>query len=131
MKIFSRIMIFLIFVFLVLACVIEDKVATSALRMLQDDCLRLEQITFEKVDLFEMDISLAVDTLEYNWTKNESNLCYLVNHKSIQEVGTEISKLKVYQAENDIKEFNASLEAIKFYSHSYRHFMGANLHNVI
>ena len=38
---------------------------------------------------------------------------------------------EVYQAENDVKEFRASLEAVKFYSHSYRHFMGANLHNVI
>ncbi len=131
MKIFSRIVIFLIFVLLVLFCVLEERLATSALQTLQDDCARIEQLSLQKDNLHNIGLTLAVDTLEYNWTVNESNLCYLVNHKSIQEVGVEISKLKVYQSENDIKEFRASLEAVKFYAHSYKHFMGANLHNVI
>ena len=131
MKIFSRVMLALIFVFLVAMCVLEDWLATSALQTLQDDCTRIEALSLDLENLSDMQLSLAVDTLEYNWTNNESNLCYLVNHKSIQEVGMEIAKLKVYQAENDVKEFRASLEAVKFYSHSYSHFMGANLHNVI
>ena len=101
------------------------------MQTLQNDCTRIEQFSLEKDDIRDMELALAVDTLEYNWTVNESNLCYLVNHKSIQEVGAEISKLKVYQSENDVKEFRASLEAVKFYARSYRHFMGANLHNVI
>ena len=56
---------------------------------------------------------------------------YLVNHKNIQEIGLEISKMKVYQKENDTKEFRACLESIKLYSEGYLHFMGANLHNVL
>lgn len=131
MKIFSRITLFFIFGLLIFFCVIEDVVAGVALQALQNDCARVEQLSLEKDDIRDIELALAVDTLEYNWTVNESNLCYLVNHKNIQEVGVEISKLKVYQSENDVKEFRASLEAVKFYAHSYRHFMGANLHNVI
>ncbi len=131
MKIFSRIILFFIFCLLVFFCVLEDCVASNALQTLQNDCARVEQLSIAKEDFRDIKLALAVDTLEYNWTVNESNLCYLVNHKNIQEVGVEISKLKVYQSENDIKEFRASLEAVKFYAHSYRHFMGANLHNVI
>lgn len=131
MKIFSRVVIFLIFLLLIFFCVLEDALSSSALQDLQNDCARIEQLSLEKDNLRDIVLTLAVDTLEYNWTANESNLCYLVNHKSIQEVGVEISKLKVYQSENDVKEFKASLEAVKFYAHSYRHFMGANLHNVI
>ncbi len=131
MKIFSRVVIFLIFLLLIFFCVLEDALSSSALQDLQNDCARIEQLSLEKDNLRDIGLTLAVDTLEYNWTANESNLCYLVNHKSIQEVGVEISKLKVYQSENDVKEFKASLEAVKFYAHSYRHFMGANLHNVI
>ena len=116
MKIFSRVMLALIFVFLVAMCVLEDWLATSALQILQDDCARIEALSLDRENLSDIQLSLAVDTLEYNWTNNESNLCYLVNHKSIQEVGMEIAKLKVYQAENDVKEFRASLEAVKFYS---------------
>ena len=131
MKIFSKVCLVLIFLFLVAMCIVEDYVASTALATVEDDCLRLEEMTANLDNIVTMEITLAVDTLEYNWTGNESKLCYLVNHKSIQEIGMEIAKLKVYQQENDVKEFRASLEAVKFYSHSYLHFMGANVHNVL
>lgn len=131
MKIFSKIMLALIFVFLIAISVIEDSVVSNSLKMAMDDCLYIEKISDENEDLRTMDIALAVSDLESDWKKNESNMCYLVNHKNIQEIGLEISKLKVYQKENDTKEFRASLEAIKLYSEGYLHFMGANLHNVL
>lgn len=131
MKIFSKIMLAFIFLFLIAISVIEDCVVSSSLKMAMDDCLYLEKISDDNEDLRTMDIALAVSDLETDWKKNESNMCYLVNHKNIQEIGLEISKLKVYQKENDTKEFRASLEAIKLYSEGYLHFMGANLHNVL
>ena len=78
-----------------------------------------------------MDIVLSIDNLEYRWHKDEASLCYMVNHKSIQEIGQEIAKLKLYISGNDIEAFKVSLEEIKFYCHSYLHFMGANIHNVL
>ena len=78
-----------------------------------------------------MDMSLLVDNLEYHWNKNENNLCYMVNHKSIQEIGTEISKIKMYVATNDVDALKVSIESIKYYCHSYLHFMGANVHNIL
>lgn len=131
MKIFSKIMLALIFVFLVAISIVEDRVVSDGLKMAMDDCLYIEKLSDDETDLRNMDISLAVSDLESNWKQNESNMCYLVNHKNIQEIGLEISKLKVYQKENDTKEFRASLEAIKLYSEGYLHFMGANLHNVL
>ena len=131
MKIFSKIMLVFMFLFLIVICVVEDEISSKSLFIVQNDCLRIENLTDGKENLQAMPITLAVDTLEYNWMNNESKLCYLTNHKSIQEIGVEIAKLKVYQQKNDIKEFNASLEAIKFYSKSYLHFMGASLHNVL
>lgn len=131
MKIFSKIMLVLIFIFLIVISVIEDAVVSNGLKMAMDDCLYIEKISDNEQDLRNMSISLAVSDLESDWKKNESNMCYLVNHKNIQEIGLEISKLKVYQKENDTKEFRASLEAIKLYSEGYLHFMGANLHNVL
>lgn len=131
MKIFSKIMLAIIFLFLIAISVVEDAVVSSSLKMAMDDCLYIEKLSDDKDDLRTMNIALAVSDLESDWKKNESNMCYLVNHKNIQEIGLEISKLKVYQKENDTKEFRASLEAIKLYSEGYLHFMGANLHNVL
>ena len=130
MKWFSTVMIALMFAFLVGISVGEDFVVTNAMRDVMNDCLYIEKICEDKTDIRESLITLGVDDIESRWLKNESGMCYLVNHKNIQEIGTEIAKLKVYQAENEIGEFKACITAIKAYSQSYLHFMGASLHNV-
>lgn len=131
MKIFSKIMLALIFVFLIGISAAEEIIIDNGLTQAMNDCLYLENISQNQQDLRLQKIALAVDDLEYNWKENESKMCFLVNHKNIQEIGLEISKMKVYQQENDVKEFKACLDAVKFYSQSYLHFMGANLHNVL
>lgn len=131
MRIFSKVMLVIIFLFLIAISIVEEVVVTGGLCDAMTDCLYLENLTDEREDVRTLQIALAVDDLEYHWKNNESAMCYLVNHKNIQEIGLEISKLKVYQKENDLKEFRACLDSIKFYSQSYLHFMGANLHNVL
>ena len=81
--------------------------------------------------LQNMNIVMAVDNLEYVWLQDESSLCYMVNHKSVQEIGQEIVRLKSYIAEDEIIEFKVSLEEIENYCYAYLHFMGANIHNVL
>ena len=56
---------------------------------------------------------------------------YVNAAKRIQEIGVEVSKLKTYIEENDIKEFSVSLELIKLYAEQYFHFMGASFHNIL
>ncbi len=126
--IFSVIFIFL---FLVGICVFEDLVVTSGVRNVNEDCMEIEEMVEGLEDIRTMEIVMAVENLEYAWTRNEGSMCYLVNHKSIQEIGVEISKLKGFLENNELNDFKSSLDAIKFYSHSYLHFMGASLHNIL
>lgn len=130
MKIFSKMMLILIFLFLIFISVFEEIVTSNALSQVHNICFILEEKVEGLEDIRKSEFILIVDNMEYDWLKNESKMCYLVNHKSIQEIGAEIAKMKNYLGENDIKEFKASLEAIKFYSESYLHFMGANFHNI-
>lgn len=130
MKIFSKVMLILIFLFLIFISVFEEVVTSNALSQVHNICFILEEKVEGLEDIRKSEFILIVDNMEYDWLKNESKMCYLVNHKSIQEIGVEIAKMKNYLGENDIKEFKASLEAIKFYSESYLHFMGANFHNI-
>lgn len=132
MKIFHYINFGLIFLFLVGICIIEEVYVSNSLTQAQYDCFQIEK-QLERSDdtLLSMDMALLVDDLEYHWNKNESDLCYMVNHKSIQEIGQEIVKMKSYIANNDIDAFKVSIESIKYYCHSYLHFMGANLHNIL
>lgn len=120
-----------IFLFLVGICIFEDVVVTTSVKIVNEDCMKIEEMVEGLEDIRTMEIVMAVENLEYAWTKNEGNMCYLVNHKSIQEIGVEISKLKGFLENNELNDFKSSLDAIKFYSHSYLHFMGASLHNIL
>ena len=128
---FQCLSIFSILVILVLVCVLEDNLVSSALYDVRNYCYQIEASVEENGGILNNDVARLVDNMEDNWFKYEWNLCYMVNHKSIQEIGVEISKIKTYMEENDKKEFMASLELIKLYEEQYHHFMGASFHNIL
>lgn len=131
MKFFHVLNLVLIVILLVGICVAEEMVVSSSLSNIQDRCLYIEQIVEKNETLKTTDLVLAVDNLEDNWDKYESKLCFMVNHKNIQEIGQEIAKVKQYIATDDVGAFRVSIESIKMYCKGYLHFMGANLHNVL
>ncbi len=131
MKIFHYLNFAIIILFLIAICILEEVMVSSSLRQTQKDCFMIDASVERLESVKNMEVALMVDNLEYDWKKNESNMCYLVNHKSIQEIGQEIAKLKLYIASDDVDNFKVSIEVIKFYCHSYLHFMGANIHNVL
>ena len=131
MKVYHYINFILIFLLLVGICVAEDILVSNSLAEIQKQCYKIEKLVDEKENLKNTEVVLAVDNLEYMWHEDESNMCYLVNHKSIQEIGQEIARIKLYISEDNVNDFLAALDTIKFYCHSYLHFMGANMHNVL
>lgn len=131
MKFFHYINFGLIFLFLVAICVIEDQVVDKSLNETQQYCYALEQVVERDGSLESMEVALLVDNFEYTWERDEERLCYMVNHKSIQDIGTEISKMKSYVGSNDVDAFKVSMESIKYFCESYMHFMGASLHNIL
>lgn len=131
MKVLHYINFAIITIFLIAICCIEDDIVSKSLVRMQSKCFEIERLVEEKDNIKNMDIVMEVENLEYTWLQDESNMCYLVNHKNIQEIGQEISKLKLYICENDVEAFKVSLSTIRGYCHSYLHFMGANFHNIL
>lgn len=131
MKVFHYINFVFILLLIIAICVVEEVIVSNSLSEMHNRVLAIEKVVEEKDDLLNMDVVMEIENLEYVWTRDEEKLCYLVNHKNIQEIGQEIAKLKLYISDNDIPAFKVSLELIKFYCHSYLHFMGANVHNVL
>lgn len=131
MKLFHYVNFIIIVLLLIAICITEELVVSNSLKEIQARCYEIEMTLAETDDLLNMDMTMQIDNLEYVWKEDEAAMCFLVNHKNIQEIGQEIAKLKLYIASNDVDAFRVSLEEIKFYCHSYLHFMGANLHNVL
>lgn len=128
---FQLVSILVILAILITVCVVEDDLVSSSLSLVDEYCYEIEVAISENDGIKNSDVCTLVDNLEYSWFANEWKLCYVVNHKSIQEIGVEISRLKSYIEEGDEKEFRASLELIKLYREQYEHFMGASLHNIL
>lgn len=122
--------IFLIFVILIAICLIEDKLVTSSLMDVNNYVYEIEEVAQEK-GIVNGEVASLVDNLDYSWRKNEGSLCFLVNHKSIEQLGVEIVRLKTYIDEEEPIEFFVSLEIIKHYVEMYQHFMGASFHNIL
>lgn len=131
MKPFHIINFVIILLLLVGICLAEELVVSNSLHDIQSRCLQIERLIDDYESLKKTEVVLSIDNLEDNWKKDESNLCFMVNHKSIQEIGQEIAKIKEFVASDDVDAARVSLYSIKFYCHSYLHFMGANLHNVL
>ena len=128
---FQLVSILVILAILITVSVVEDSLVSSSLSLVDEYCYEIEVAISENDGIKNSDVCTLVDNLEYSWFANEWKLCYVVNHKSIQEIGVEISRLKSYIEESDEKEFRASLELIKLYREQYEHFMGASLHNIL
>ena len=131
MKVFHYLNFLFIFLVIIGLIVLEDVLLSNSLRQVQNDCFKIEREIEDVDSLKNMDICLLVDNLEYDWTEDEEKLCYLVHHKNIQEIGQEISKMKLYISSDDKEAFKVSLSTIRAYCHNYFHFMGASWHNIL
>ncbi len=128
---FKLVSIFVLFLILVTVCIIEDRLVVTSLDQVNRFCYEIEAAVEENGGIVNGEVASLVDNLEYSWRENESKLCFLVNHKSVEELGIEIVRLKTYIDEEEPIEFYVSLDIIKHYVETYQHFMSANFHNIL
>ena len=128
---FKLVSILLIVGVLIAICVVEDRLVISSLEDVDKYCYEIEAAVKKNDGIVNGEVASLVDNLEYSWKKNESSLCFLVNHKSIEQLGVEIVRMKTYIDEEEPIEFYVSLDIIKNYVETFQHFMGASFHNIL
>lgn len=128
---FKLISIFIILAVLIGLCVLEDRLVVTSLDEVKRFCYEIETVAEENGGIVNGEVASLVDNLEYSWREHESALCFMVNHKSIEQLGVEIVRLKTYIDEEEPIEFFTSLEIIKHYVENFQHFMGASFHNIL
>lgn len=129
--VFKLVSFLVILALLTAICVIEDRLVADSLMEVKDYCYAIELASEENGGIINGEVASLVDNLEVAWKENEGRLCFMVNHKSIEQLGVEIVRLKTYIDEEEEIEFFTSLEIIKHYVETFQHFMGASFHNIL
>lgn len=129
--VFKLVSFLVILALLTAICVIEDRLVASSLMEVKNYCYAIELASEENGGIINGEVASLVDNLEVSWKENEGRLCFMVNHKSIEQLGVEIVRLKTYIDEEEEIEFFTSLEIIKHYVETFQHFMGASFHNIL
>lgn len=127
----SFISVIVILVLLALACVWEQVSVDRYLNDIYNQALAIENYVDDKTDVNAPELKKMVDLLDASWDKHEEMLCFLINHKDIADMATEISRLKSYSQTNQEEDFKATIKVIIHYTTAYRHVMGISLQNLI
>lgn len=124
------IIIILIFIATITFAIVEMNYVQSILTTMENSITDLKQqyeINEENITQYYDKVS---DIKEY-WTKKESTLCFLFNHRDLSTITDSINRLQVYTQNNDYDNAIAELAILKEYSTENCHIMGFNIHNIL
>ena len=123
--------VLVILALLTLACIWEQVSVDKYLNDIYNQALAIENYVDDIIDVNAPELQAMVESLEASWDKHESMLCFLINHKDISDISTEITRLKSYSETNQEQDFKATIKVIIHYTDAYHHVMGISLQNFI
>lgn len=123
--------VLVILALLTLACIWEQVSVDKYLNDIYNQALTIENYVDDITEVNAPELQAMVERLEASWDKHESMLCFLINHKDISDISTEITRLKSYSETNQEQDFKATIKVIIHYTDAYHHVMGISLQNLI
>ena len=121
----------IIVVFLALVCVLEQILVSVTLDNLEQKTQALIKVVYEYENINNNDILIKTNELNSFWEEHENLLCFFINHKDMQEMGTELKKMQTYIETNNSDEYLTSLNLVIYYTDTFNHIMGLSLQNLI
>lgn len=122
--------IIIIVVILIAVCVLEQLMVSNYLSNMQTKVESVIAFVDDIEDINTTEIYELVQDLETTWNSYQAPLCYTVNLKDVEDIGIELTKMKVYIVENSITDFKASLSLLLFYIDGYYNMMGISFQNI-
>ena len=120
----------IIILFLIAMCATEQIISQIYLNDTKGKVDELFEISSLSETVNTEEISAKTNELEEFWRKRESVLCTFINHREIEEIGVEISKLKSAVKEDEKHVYLESIMLIQFYLKSYQHVLGINFQSI-
>lgn len=122
--------IILIIVILIGVCITEQVLVNGYLSTMETKITEIVEYVGDTETIDTPEIYDMVVELETEWDSYEGILCFLVNLKDIEDIGIELTKMKIYIVENSATEFKASLSLLLYYIDGYYNLMGISFENI-
>lgn len=127
MKIFIIILLTLLLAGLV---TYEEIMVNNSLNLIFEKSIQLQADTSDTEYINNSYVVRQADVISDIWDKYEDRLCFVINHKNIQDMGIQISNLKAYIITNDIEDFKQTIALIVYYTELFRHMVGVSLDGI-
>lgn len=122
--------IILIVLGLIALCTVEQIIAEKYLNDVQEKVDNLYTEFLAAENIINTKLIANTNQLADFWKEKENVLCTFVNHKDIEEIGEEITKLQSSVKNNNSEQYLQSIDLIKFYLQGYKHIIGISIQNV-
>lgn len=111
-------------------CVAEQIMVKTYLGVMENKVESLVKFVSDKTDISTSEVYDLVVDMEDTWKSYETPLCFLVNLKDIEDLGIELTKMKVFVVENNVVDLRASLALMLYYIDGYYNVMGISFENI-
>lgn len=123
------VVIFLI-VFLGALVIYEEINVNSSLNWIYEKAIDLQAYTIDAEHINTTEVLARVENIHEEWKKYENRLCFLINHKNIQDMSTQMIYMKSYVSSDDYEDFTASLALVVHYTDLFRHLIGVSVQGI-
>lgn len=127
----KRYWIILLLGFAIIGAVVWEQIyVVNTIDNLKSKTSALYDTIFNSDNVNTNQIINSVEELDDYWKERENFLCIIFNHKDIEKVGEQITKLTVLTLQNSKQEAEYEVELLKYYVEGYEHIMGVTFQNI-
>ncbi|MDD4251486.1 MAG: DUF4363 family protein [Candidatus ainarchaeum sp.] len=122
--------IIIIISILIAICIAEQLLVNGYLSTMETKITDIIEYVGDSETIDTPEIYDMIVNLETEWDSYEGVLCFLVNLKDIEDIGIELTKMKIFIVEDSAIDFKASLSLLLYYIDGYYNLMGISFENI-
>lgn len=117
-------------VLLIVLVIVEQIFIENTFNELEGEVVSIKQSISQTDDINTQENDDLIEQLYTYWDKKEEIMCLTMNHKDLDKIGEQISKIKTYITENNKEYAIYEIDILLFYIHSYQKVTNLTFKNI-
>lgn len=97
---------------------------------IKEKTTNLYNLIFNSEGVVNETIINKTEELDKYWKDKENWLCLVINHKDMEQIGEQITKLTILTKQNDLKQCEYEVELLKYYVEGSEHILCVTFQNI-